>query len=129
MIVLAALPWLWRRVMDPRLLADHTGTSLAPTSPLADVRNCLPVGGGAGTAPLAATPTTSSAWHPRKGFAAGTPWSEVPDDWACPVCGVCDKVDFEPVPVQAQAGDPRRRWPQDTRRGVDIEPSAFSNAT
>ena len=34
--------------------------------------------------------------HPREGFPAGTPWSEVPDDWACPDCGVRDKVDFEP---------------------------------
>jgi rubredoxin len=35
--------------------------------------------------------------HPREGFPAGTPWSEVPDDWACPDCGVRDKVDFEPA--------------------------------
>ncbi len=34
--------------------------------------------------------------HPREGFPAGTRWSEVPDAWACPDCGVCDKVDFEP---------------------------------
>jgi rubredoxin len=33
--------------------------------------------------------------HPREGFPAGTSWSEVPDDWACPDCGVRDKVDFE----------------------------------
>jgi len=33
--------------------------------------------------------------HPREGFPPGTPWSEVPDDWACPDCGVRDKVDFE----------------------------------
>jgi rubredoxin len=33
--------------------------------------------------------------HPHEGFAPGTPWSEVPDDWACPDCGVRDKVDFE----------------------------------
>jgi len=32
--------------------------------------------------------------HPREGFPPGTPFSEVPDDWACPDCGVCDKVDF-----------------------------------
>ena len=38
-----------------------------------------------------------AAGHPREGFPAGTPWSEVPDDWACPDCGVRDKVDFEPV--------------------------------
>jgi rubredoxin len=35
--------------------------------------------------------------HPREGFPPGTPWSEVPDDWACPDCGVRDKVDFEAV--------------------------------
>jgi rubredoxin len=34
--------------------------------------------------------------HPREGFPAGTLWAEVPDDWACPDCGVRDKVDFEP---------------------------------
>jgi rubredoxin len=35
--------------------------------------------------------------EPREGFAAGTPWSEVPDDWCCPDCGVREKVDFIPV--------------------------------
>jgi rubredoxin len=34
--------------------------------------------------------------HPREGFPAGT-WSEVPDEWHCPDCGVRDKIDFEPV--------------------------------
>ena len=34
---------------------------------------------------------------PREGFPPGTPWSEVPDHWACPDCGVRDKVDFEPA--------------------------------
>jgi rubredoxin len=33
----------------------------------------------------------------REGFAAGTSWAEVPDDWACPDCGVREKVDFEPL--------------------------------
>jgi rubredoxin len=37
------------------------------------------------------------AGHPREGFPPGTQWSEVPDDWACPDCGVRDKVDFEPA--------------------------------
>lgn len=37
------------------------------------------------------------AGHPREGFPAGTPWSQVPDDWHCPDCGVRDKVDFVPV--------------------------------
>jgi rubredoxin len=39
--------------------------------------------------------------HPREGFAAGTPWSEVPDEWACPDCGVRDKVDFEEATGEA----------------------------
>jgi rubredoxin len=33
----------------------------------------------------------------REGFPAGTAWSDVPEDWFCPDCGVRDKVDFEPV--------------------------------
>lgn len=33
----------------------------------------------------------------REGFLPGTPFSDVPDDWSCPDCGVRDKVDFEPV--------------------------------
>jgi rubredoxin len=34
---------------------------------------------------------------PREGFPTGTAWSDVPDEWACPDCGVRDKVDFEPL--------------------------------
>lgn len=37
------------------------------------------------------------AGHPREGFPPGTPWAAVPDDWACPDCGVRDKIDFEPA--------------------------------
>ncbi len=33
----------------------------------------------------------------REGFAAGTGWSEIPDDWCCPDCGVREKTDFVPV--------------------------------
>jgi len=32
----------------------------------------------------------------REGFPPGTAWSEVPDDWCCPDCGVREKVDFLP---------------------------------
>jgi len=38
-----------------------------------------------------------AAGHAREGFPPGTPWSAVPDDWACPDCGVRDKIDFEPA--------------------------------
>jgi alkane 1-monooxygenase len=34
------------------------------------------------------------AGEEREGFAAGTAWSEIPDTWCCPDCGVRDKVDF-----------------------------------
>lgn len=30
----------------------------------------------------------------HEGFAAGTRWSQVPDDWACADCAVRDKADF-----------------------------------
>ena len=33
----------------------------------------------------------------REGFPAGTDWDNVPDDWACPDCGVREKVDFIPL--------------------------------
>lgn len=36
--------------------------------------------------------------NPREGFAAGTRWADVPDDWCCPDCGVREKVDFTAGP-------------------------------
>ena len=33
----------------------------------------------------------------REGFPAGTAWTDIPDDWCCPDCGVREKVDFEPA--------------------------------
>lgn len=36
--------------------------------------------------------------RPEDGISAGTPWSDVPEDWACPDCGVA-KVDFEVVEI------------------------------
>ncbi len=42
------------------------------------------------------------------GLAAGTRWDDIPDDWACPICGV-GKADFEPhVPAVAAATGARR---------------------
>ena len=34
---------------------------------------------------------------PREGFPAGTAWVDVPDAWACPDCGVREKIDFVPI--------------------------------
>lgn len=30
----------------------------------------------------------------REGFAPGTRWEEIPEDWACPDCAVQEKPDF-----------------------------------
>ncbi|GAA1461231.1 MULTISPECIES: rubredoxin [Williamsia] len=38
-----------------------------------------------------------SAGAPREGFAAGTAFTDIPDDWPCPDCGVREKMDFEPA--------------------------------
>jgi rubredoxin len=34
------------------------------------------------------------AGDPHEGFPPGTPWAQIPDDWACPDCAVRDKADF-----------------------------------
>ena len=39
-----------------------------------------------------------------EGFAAGTAWSDVPDDWCCPDCGVREKVDFVAVEPRRPVG-------------------------
>ena len=36
---------------------------------------------------------------PEDGIAAGTKWSDIPEDWECPDCGVA-KADFEMVEVR-----------------------------
>ena len=33
----------------------------------------------------------------REGYPAGTPWSQVPDDFPCPDCFVREKPDFIPL--------------------------------
>ena len=30
----------------------------------------------------------------HEGFAAGTAWADIPEDWCCPDCGVREKIDF-----------------------------------
>lgn len=32
--------------------------------------------------------------NPHEGFPPGTPWNEIPEDWACPDCAVREKPDF-----------------------------------
>ena len=39
-----------------------------------------------------------------EGFAAGTAWKDIPDDWCCPDCGVREKVDFVAVEPRSKVG-------------------------
>ena len=48
---------------------------------------------------------------PDGGIAPGTPFEEIPDDWACPVCGV-DKSNFEEVEQEAPLRRNGRRAPE-----------------
>jgi alkane 1-monooxygenase len=129
MIVLAIVPAVWRRVMDPRVCAHFGGDmSRANISPRKREKVLARYAGRAAAAKPLDVPSGSSTTTPeqrteprvedealvwscpgcgytydvvageeREGFAAGTGWSEIPDSWCCPDCGVRDKVDFVPA--------------------------------
>jgi alkane 1-monooxygenase len=123
MIVLALVPALWRRVMDPRVLAHVDGDlSRANLSPRKRARLLAryprpvlpgdahegPDASGAPSGPVAAEVLAARcpgcdyvydvrAGDEHEGFAAGTAWADVPDTWSCPDCGVRDKLDFVPL--------------------------------
>jgi alkane 1-monooxygenase len=122
MIVLALVPPLWRRVMDPRVLAHYGGDiSRANIQPgkrakvlarhgtrvtaaareLADTRGDATEGG---MCPGCGYVYDEQRGDPREGFPAGTPWAAIPDSWCCPDCGVRDKVDFVAPGRVAPAG-------------------------
>jgi alkane 1-monooxygenase len=126
MIVLAIVPLVWRRVMDPRVLAHFGGDlTLANISPRKRERILREHGideaaraeeqrrEDEAAAAAAAADEVLAARCPgcgytydvargdeHEGFAAGTAWTDVPDSWCCPDCGVREKVDF--VPVESQ---------------------------
>lgn len=124
MIVLAAFPPLWRRVMDPRVLAhfggDITRSNISPRkrervlekygASIAAAQEARAAQEAADEAALASTEDVLAARCPgcdyvydvtagdeHEGFAAGTSWSDIPNDWSCPDCGVREKVDFVPL--------------------------------
>lgn len=135
MIVLAAVPPLWRRVMDERVLRHVEGDldrinvqpgkrawvekkygaraaalrakardRIAAAAALEDATRVEIEGLDevlAAQCPGCAYVYTVAAGEEREGFAAGTAWADVPDDWTCPDCGVRDKVDFVPVDPDA----------------------------
>jgi alkane 1-monooxygenase len=126
MIVLAVVPAVWRRVMDPRVLAHFGGdVTLANISPRkrdriiakysttpsphasvveerASASVTSPPDGEAQEVMAARCPGCGYTYEvargdEHEGFAAGTAWTDVPDSWCCPDCGVREKVDFVPV--------------------------------
>ncbi len=122
MILLALVPPAWRRVMDPRVLrhvdGDLSRVNIAPRRRAAYAEHARTAVGSSAAPAAGAAPLLEHAvagrvhrcpgcgyeydevtGDEREGFAAGTPWSDVPDAWCCPDCGVRDKVDFVVVPV------------------------------
>jgi len=133
MIVLAIVPPLWRRVMDPRVLAHVRGdlddvnvqpghreklekryAALLQAHAVAEAERALEDERLRDEARVEAERLAAddvvaarcpgcdyvydvAAGEEREGFAAGTGWSQVPDDWCCPDCGVREKVDFVPL--------------------------------
>ncbi|MDT0202361.1 fatty acid desaturase [Nocardioides sp. AE5] len=136
MIVLALVPPIWRRVMDPRVInhfdGDLTlanilprkrdkilakyGVAMSEAQEKAEDRKAAEDAAAAAAAAAAAQvdevllaqcPGCDYTYDvnvgdEHEGFAAGTAWADIPDDWCCPDCGVREKVDFIPVkPVAA----------------------------
>jgi alkane 1-monooxygenase len=126
MIVLASVPAIWRRVMDPRVLAHLDGDiSRANISPrkrerylakypaptVVEVRdegaprnhpaelgvNDVPDEVMAARCPGCGYTYEVEAGNELEGFAAGTAWKDIPRDWCCPDCGVREAADFVPV--------------------------------
>ena len=127
MIILAMVPAVWRRVMDPRVVAhfggDVTLANLsprkrdrylarypAPTAVERSLAEDATPGLLAAEVLAARCPGCSyvyevAAGDEHEGFAAGTAWVDIPTDWCCPDCGVRDKADFVPLDPTAAYAD------------------------
>ncbi len=122
MIPIAYVPWLWFRQMDRRVVehyrGDLTKANLYPGKRAALLKKWsgIDVDDGKpelfpGEHDVRATAANASRYQctdcgfiydeaqgcAREGFAPGTKWSQIPNDWACPDCAVREKVDFVPV--------------------------------
>jgi alkane 1-monooxygenase len=122
MMVVALFPPLFRRLMDPKVVAHYDGdirrANVQPgkldkllakyPAPAAEVgdrdRPDTSAGKSANDDDVAAARCPGCGYLYRvaegnelEGFAAGTAWSDIPHAWSCPDCGVRDKVDFVPL--------------------------------
>jgi len=120
MIVVALFPFWFRRVMDKRVVAHYDGDlTLANVQPgkLEKLQRRFPPPAEHHDVVHTEDPTAHTfteevlaarcpgceytyevaVGNELEGFAAGTAWADIPDDWCCPDCGVREKVDFVPL--------------------------------
>ncbi|MFL6023173.1 MAG: fatty acid desaturase [Marmoricola sp.] len=118
MIVISLFPPIYRRIMDPLVVAHFGGDlTLANIQPSKRTKILAKYGltehdhsqgedltahTFAGEVLAARCPGCSYVYEVEvgnelEGFAAGTAWKDIPDDWCCPDCGVREKIDFVPV--------------------------------
>lgn len=124
MIVLALFPPIWRRVMDKRVIAHFDGdlsrANLHPrkrdrilakhpvpvheeTVAVDDTAHSFTEEVLAARCPGCGYTYEVAVGNELEGFAAGTAWADIPDDWCCPDCGVREKVDFVPLATSEAA--------------------------
>lgn len=125
MLILAYIPPLWFKVMNPRV-ARHYGGDVTKAHLYGPKREQLIRKWQTATTscPETVVPATPSQeeqhtpnaasasrhrcsncgyvydelkGNPSEGFVAGTPWKAIPADWSCPECAVRDKADFVPL--------------------------------
>jgi len=125
-LLLAYIPPLWFRQMDPLVVKHYKGdlskANLYPpkreallkrwsNKVLDDGNPDLFPGSHAVGATGVAAPAATARYQctdcgyiydeaqgcPREGYPAGTRWSQIPDTWPCPDCAVREKVDFVAV--------------------------------
>ena len=124
MIVLACIPPLWRRVMDPRVIAhyggDVTRANIQPRRRAADARAATARRGvsAASRCPGCGYVYDEAAGAPARGLPAGHAVVRGPRRLACPDCGVREKVDFEPVGRRWRRGEPEDRGPEPVSRAA-----------
>ncbi|WP_377325637.1 fatty acid desaturase [Pimelobacter simplex] len=131
MIVVALFPPVFRALMDKRVVAHYDGdlrrANLLPSKREKLLRR-YPVPAAIAAAEREAELRADASAHEfdgevlaaqcpgcqytyevaegneLEGFAAGTAWKDIPDDWCCPDCGVREKVDFKAVEPRYKVG-------------------------
>ncbi|MCW2666461.1 MAG: alkane 1-monooxygenase [Frankiales bacterium] len=120
MMVVACIPPVFRKLMDQRVVEHYSGDLRRanvqpgkldkllkkyplPAEPLVtadlpvDLVEAPPADVLAARCPGCSYTYRVEAGNELEGFPAGTAWTDIPDDWTCPDCGVRDKIDFRPL--------------------------------